>query len=69
MIIIQNHVSVDLKMPVKSGQVCTICEMVLGDIRSALKDKNNEKTIEQLLEEVCNVVPPSYKGLVGVCLL
>ncbi|KAK7113801.1 prosaposin-like [Littorina saxatilis] len=54
---------IEKPLPVKSGETCLICETVLGYVKSALNDPNNEKTIEQLLDEVCDIVPASYKGM------
>lgn len=54
---------VNVEVPVKSGELCVVCEMVLGYIKSALDDPDNEKTIEELLDEVCNIFPASDKGL------
>lgn len=58
-------VAVNVEVPVKSGELCVVCEMVLGYIKSALDDPDNEKTIEELLDEVCNIFPASDKGLVS----
>ena len=62
-------VSVKLEMPVKGGELCLVCETVMGELKSILDDPNNEKTIEQVLDEVCNLVPASDKGLVSALLL
>ena len=62
-------VSGKLEMPVKGGELCVVCETAMGELKSILDDPNNEKTIEQILDEVCNLVPASDKGLVSAVLL
>ena len=56
-------------MPVKGDELCVVCETVMGELKSILDDPNNKKTIEQILDEVCNFVPASDKGLVSAVLL
>merc|ERR1719204_1926898 len=45
------------------GEFCVICETVMGYLKAAINDPNNEKTIEQALDEVCSIVPAADKGL------
>lgn len=55
-----------VQAPLKNGELCLVCETVMGYIKAALNDKSTEEEIDTLLKEVCDksgVVPASYKGL------
>ena len=56
-------------VPVKGEKTCMACEMVLAYARSFLNNPDNQKPIEQVLVEVCKILPASYRGVVSVSFL
>lgn len=62
--LIAYFVTVTILKPIK-GEECLLCEAVIGYVNSALKDPNNEKSVEQLLDIACDKLPSFSKDMVS----
>nr|QIQ54702.1 capsule gland specific secretory protein [Reishia bronni] len=42
-----------------AGPACLMCEMVVGEVETLIKENKTEKAIEDALDKVCSLLPPS----------
>ena len=55
-----------VKKPVKSGEFCEVCQLVMNYLKAELEANGTEQAIEALLDKICTRLPDSYSSQVHI---